>query len=385
MALPLLDFLTAAGRKAVLQQITLKGCVNLYFLAPHGVLIAGIFVLPPVFRSFYADIRKIIMYGDYPSPENPVVIPDISLVIPCFNEEISLPLFYKEANLVLTKLMEEQKIATGEFVFVDDGSTDATLTVLQELARQDNRVHYISFSRNFGKEAALLAGLREARGNHVVTMDADLQDPPALIPQMLAPVVSGEFDCTGTRRLTRDGEPPVRSFFARWFYRIMAKFADIDVVDGARDFRLMNRRYTDAVLSLAERNRFSKGVFPWVGFRVKWFEYKNVQRAGGKTKWSFGKLFLYSIDGIVAFSSKPLALASFLGITLFLTAMVFIAVIIIRKLIWSDPVDGWASTACIILFVGGVQLFTIGILGQYLAKIYTEVKQRPHFIIREKK
>jgi glycosyltransferase involved in cell wall biosynthesis len=326
------------------------------------------------------------MYENYPpQAEASVLVPDISLVIPCFNEEVSLPLFYKEAELVLSQLIEDRRIAAAEFIFVDDGSTDATLRVLQGLAEQDGRVHYISFSRNFGKEAALLAGLQEARGRYVVTLDADLQDPPALIPQMLLLVASGEFDCAGTRRITRDGEPPVRSFFARCFYRIMKNLADIDVVDGARDFRLMNRRYADAILSLSERNRFSKGIFPWIGFSIKWFEYKNIQRAGGKTKWSFWKLFLYSIDGIVAFSSKPLAAASVLGVALFLAALVFIAFIIIRKLIWGDPVDGWASTACIILFASGIQLFTIGILGQYLAKIYTEVKQRPHYIIREKK
>ena len=320
-----------------------------------------------------------------PPLETSVLIPDISLVIPCFNEAVSLPLFYKETVPVLSKLIEEKKIITGEFVFVDDGSTDATLTVLQGLAKQDDRVHYVSFSRNFGKEAALLAGLREARGQYVVTLDADLQDPPALIPQMFLLVASGEFDCAGTRRITREGEPLIRSFFARCFYRVMKKLANIEVVDGARDFRLMNRTYADAILSLSERNRFSKGIFPWIGFRITWFEYKNIPRAGGETKWSFWKLFLYSIDGIVAFSSKPLSAASFLGTILFLAALVFIIVIIVRKLIWGDPVDGWASTACIILFVGGIQLFTIGILGQYLAKIYTEVKQRPHYIIREKK
>lgn len=322
---------------------------------------------------------------EIPPPEISALIPDMSLVIPCFNEEVSLPLFYKETALILSKLIEEKKIMAAEFIFVDDGSTDTTLRVLQDLAKQDDRVHYVSFSRNFGKEAALLAGLREARGQYVVTLDADLQHPPSLIPEMFLPVAAGEFDCTGTRRITREGEPLIRSFFARCFYRLMKKLADIEVVDGAQDFRLMNRKYADAILSLSEQNRFSKGIFPWIGFRTKWFEGKNIQRAGGETKWSFWKLFLYSIDGIVAFSSKPLSAASFLGMLLFLTALVFIIVIIIRKLIWGDPVDGWASTACIILFASGIQLFTIGILGQYLAKIYTEVKQRPHYIIREKK
>jgi glycosyltransferase involved in cell wall biosynthesis len=246
-------------------------------------------------------------------------------------------------------------------------------------------VHYIIFSRNFGKEAALLAGLQKAQGRYVVTLDADLQDPPALIPEMLQPVVSGEFDCAGTRRVTRKGEPVIRSFFARRFYRIMAKLTDIEVVDGARDFRLMSRPYLDAVLSLHERNRFSKGIFPWIGFKTKWFEYENIPRTMGETKWSFGKLFLYSLDGIFAFSSKPLAFASVLGVLFFLLSLVIISVIVIRKILWGDPVDGWASTACIILFCSGIQLFTVGILGQYLAKTYTEVKQRPHYIVREEK
>jgi glycosyltransferase involved in cell wall biosynthesis len=256
---------------------------------------------------------------------------------------------------------------------------------LQALAAQDDRVHYISFSRNFGKEAALLAGLQAAHGEFVITLDADLQDPPSLIPQMLEVVASGEFDCAGTRRVSRKGEPPIRSFFARRFYSIMAKIADIEVVDGARDFRLMNRKYVDAILSLPERSRFSKGIFPWVGFKTKWFEYENIQRIAGSTKWSFWKLLLYSFDGIIAFSSKPLAIASIVGILLFLIALVFICFIVIRRLVWGDPVDGWASTACIILFCSGIQLFTTGILGQYLAKTYTEVKQRPHFVIREAK
>lgn len=272
-----------------------------------------------------------------------------------------------------------------EYVFVDDGSKDNTLNKLRQLASQDNTVHYISFSRNFGKEAALLAGLEAAQGEYIVTLDADGQDPPSLIPQMLEVVKSGEYDCAGTRRTTRVGEPQVRSFFARCFYRLMEKITDVEVVDGARDFRLMNRKYLDALLTLRERNRFSKGIFPWVGFRTKWFEYKNIERNAGYTKWSFWKLFLYSIDGIISFSSKPLAIASVLGTLLFMASFFLILFIIIRKLAWGDPVSGWASTVCIILFCAGVQLFTTGILGQYMAKIHTEVKQRPHFIIREAK
>jgi glycosyltransferase involved in cell wall biosynthesis len=308
---------------------------------------------------------------------------DISLVVPCYNEEATLPLFYREAAAVLAQLSEHGRALTGEFVFVDDGSRDATLPVLRSLAEQDARVHYLTFSRNFGKEAAILAGLNAAHGRYVVTMDADLQDPPALIPAMLEAVAAGDFDCAATRRVNRAGEPRIRSFFARRFYRLMARLSDIEVVDGARDFRLMNRAFVDAILALPERGRFSKGIFPWVGFRTKWFEYENIHRSAGTTKWSFWKLFVYSLDGIMAFSSKPLAVASVLGVLLFLTALVFITIIIVRKLVWGDPVEGWASTVCIMLFTSGVQLFTIGILGQYLAKTYTEVKQRPHYVIRE--
>jgi glycosyltransferase involved in cell wall biosynthesis len=306
--------------------------------------------------------------------------PLLSLVVPCYNEEAAIPLFHADALKVFSSAHTEKEI---EFVFVDDGSKDTTREVLRCLALKDARVHYVSFSRNFGKEAAMLAGLRAASGEYVVVLDADGQDPPALIPEMLKAVETGECDCAGTRRVTRTGEPPVRSFFARGFYALMKKITDVEIVDGARDFRLMNRKYLEAILSLTERGRFSKGVFPWVGFNVKWFEYENIERTAGITKWSFWKLFLYSLDGIIAFSSKPLAIASFMGVLLFLAAVAFIALIIIRKIIWGDPVDGWASTVCIILFCSGVQLFTTGILGQYVAKTYTEVKQRPHYIIRE--
>ena len=304
----------------------------------------------------------------------------ISCVVPCFNEEAIVSLFYEEAVKALA-----QVDGRVEFIFVDDGSKDNTLETLRRLAQADGRVRYISFSRNFGKEAALLAGLRAARGEYVATLDADLQDPPSLIPQMLQAVTIDGFDCAGSRRVDRVGEPPVRSFFARRFYQLMRRFTDVEIVDGARDFRLMNRRYVDAILSLPERNRFSKGIFPWVGFRTKWFEYENVQRAAGATKWSFWKLFLYSLDGIIAFSTTPLAIASVMGMLLFAASFAFIAVIVVRKLVWGDPVDGWASTVCIILFCSGVQLFTTGILGQYLAKTYTEIKQRPHFLIKEER
>jgi len=302
----------------------------------------------------------------------------LSLVVPCYNEEAAIPLFYEGITKILSAIHKE-----FEVIFVDDGSKDNTLSILRQIANQDNRVHYISFSRNFGKEAAMLAGLQAARGEYMVTMDVDGQDPPSLIPGMLEAVVSGEYDCAAVRRINRAGEPPVRSFFARAFYAFMKKITDVEVIDGARDFRLMNRKYLEALLMLPERNRFSKGIFPWIGFKTKWFEYENIKRTAGATKWSFWKLLLYSLDGIIAFSSKPLAIASVMGILFFIAALSFIVFIIIRKMMWGDPVSGWASTVCIILFCSGIQLFTTGILGQYVAKIYTEAKQRPQYIIRE--
>jgi len=306
---------------------------------------------------------------------------NLSVVVPCYNEEATLPFFYEEMMKQISALMDAGMLKGYEFVFVDDGSKDSTASVLQELAGKDNKIHYIIFSRNFGKEAAILAGLQKTSCQYAVIMDADLQHPPALIPQMLETVCSGEFDCAGTYRATRKGEPPIRSFFARSFYRFMAKLTDIEIVDGATDFRLMNRMYIDAVLSLQERNRFTKGIFPWVGFKTKLFEFEIADRVAGETKWSFWKLFLYSLDGITAFSSKPLAFASICGAITFLISII----IIIRRIIWGDPVAGWASTITIILLLSSIQLFTIGILGQYLAKTYTEVKQRPHYIIREQK
>jgi glycosyltransferase involved in cell wall biosynthesis len=301
--------------------------------------------------------------------------PLLSLIIPCKDEEFSLLEFYAETDKAIP--------AESELIFVDDGSTDGTAKILKDLAEKDNRVHYIILSRNFGKEAAMLAGLKKAKGNFITIIDADLQDPPSLIPQMLEAVQSGVADCAATRRVTRKGEPVIRSFFAHVFYKIISKVSDMNVVDGARDFRLMSRKYANAILEVSERNRFSKGIFPWIGFRVKWFEFENIKRATGETKWSFWKLFLYSLDGIVAFSAKPLAIASVCGILLFLASFLSIAFVVVRKIIYGDPVSGWASTICVILFCSGIQLLTIGILGQYLAKIYTEVKSRPHFIASE--
>ena len=302
----------------------------------------------------------------------------MSLVVPCYNEETVIPEFYTDVIRICETINKP-----FEMIFIDDGSKDATLKILRQMANNDIRVHYISFSRNFGKEAAMLAGLQAARGTYTVMLDADGQDPPDLIPQMLEAVASGEYDCARTRRINRAGEPPVRSFCARCFYRILKKIIDIDIVDGVRDFRLMNRRYMDALLALPERNRFSKGIFPWIGFNTKWFEYENIARTAGNTKWSFWKLLMYSLDGITAFSSKPVAVVSVLGIVLFMIALAIIIFIIIRRLAYGDPVAGWASTICIILFCSGIQLFTMGILGQYIAKTYTETKQRPHYIVRE--
>ena len=307
----------------------------------------------------------------------------LSIVVPCYNEEEALPVFYAAILPVMGELQACGEIGDFELIFVDDGSRDGTLNQLKLLAQKDCHVKYFSFSRNFGKEAALLCGLRESSGDYVVTMDVDLQDPPSLIPEMLRVVTQEGFDCAGTRRVTRKGEPPVRSFFARQFYRIMRSLTDIEVVDGARDFRLMSRPMVNAIISMPERIRFSKGIFPWVGFKTRWFEYENIERSAGSTKWSFWSLFLYSIDGITAFSSKPLVLASSLGILSLFLAFCLVIFIIIRKLVFGDPTSGWPSLVCIILTVGGLQLFCTGVLGQYLAKIYTEVKARPSYIIKE--
>jgi glycosyltransferase involved in cell wall biosynthesis len=302
----------------------------------------------------------------------------LSLVVPCLNEQKALSLFYNNVNSIFT---DSDK--TLEFIFIDDGSTDNTLNILYDLNQKDSRVHYISFSRNFGKEAALLAGMKAAHGEYIATLDVDGQDPPSLIPGMLDEISTGSFDCIATRRINRKGEPFLRSFFSRCFYNLMKNMTDINIVDGARDFRLMTREYLEAVLSMPEHNRFSKGIFPWVGFRVKWIEYENIERKAGETKWSFWKLFLYSLDGIVSFSSKPLAIASLMGVMLFSLSILGIVVIILRKIIWNNSAFGWASMVCFILLCAGLQLFTTGILGQYLAKIYTEVKQRPYYIIKE--
>ncbi len=305
----------------------------------------------------------------------------ISVVVPCFNEEEAIPLFYAET----LKVLKTMGIASYEFVFVDDGSADKTADILRSLCEKDSCVHFVSFSRNFGKESALYAGLEKASGDYVCVMDADLQDPPSLLPKMLVAIEDDGFDCAATRRATRKNEPVVRSFFARLFYKIMGALSDVAVVDGARDFRLMTRAYKDAVLSLVERNRFTKGIFPWVGFKTKWFSYENIERAAGKTKWSFWKLFLYSIDGIIGFSTKPLAFSAVAGIMSIFTSFVLIAFIAVRKLAFGDRVQGWASLVCFITFFAGLELFCIGISGLYISKIYTEVKHRPIYIVKEER
>ena len=302
----------------------------------------------------------------------------VTIIVPCYNEQESLPYFYQETVSVLQKINYDY-----EFLFVNDGSKDGTLPILRELAAQDEHITYLSFSRNFGKEAAMFAGFCNASGDYVAVMDADMQDPPALLPQMLEILESGEYDSVATRRENREGEPPIRSFFARMFYRIINKISDADIVDGARDFRLMKREMVEAIVEMGENNRFSKGIFGWIGFRTYWLSYKNVERVAGETKWSFWKLFKYSIYGIVNFSQVPLSIASIGGIILTLVAFIMVIVVAIRKLIFGDPVDGWASLVCIITFIGGIQLFCMGIIGQYIAKIYLETKHRPHYIVLE--
>lgn len=302
----------------------------------------------------------------------------LSIVVPCFNEEPALKSFYEVVDKVSREMLE----LDFEFVFVDDGSRDGTLKEIENLREGDKRVKFVSFSRNFGKEAALLAGLDYANGDYVATMDADLQDPPALLPEMYEAIKDGEYDCVATRRVTREGEPPIRSFFARIFYRLINKMSKIEMVDGARDYRLMTRQMVDAIISMREYNRYSKGLFSFVGFRTKWIEFQNVQRVAGETHWSFWKLFVYAIDGICAFSTVPLVIAAVLGLLFCMLAFIMIMVIIVKTLLYGDPVGGWPSTICVILMVGGIQLLALGIIGEYLAKAYLETKHRPIYIVK---
>ena len=305
----------------------------------------------------------------------------LSVIVPCYNEEENIALFYEEL-IRNTGFLAEHHMEL-EVVYVDDGSRDGTVSEVKKLREKDERVHLVSFSRNFGKEAAMFAGLENCDGEYVVIMDVDLQDPPSLLPEMFSYMREG-YDSVATRRVTRKGEPPIRSFFARMFYRLTRRISKTEIVDGARDYRLMTRQMVDAILSMREYNRFTKGIFGWVGFRTKWMEYENVERARGETKWNFWKLFLYSLDGIAAFSTVPLMFASVVGVFFCVVAFLMILFIIVRKLIFGDPVSGWPSLVCIILMTSGVQFFCTGILGQYLAKTYMEVKNRPIYLVREK-
>ena len=302
----------------------------------------------------------------------------LTCIIPCYNEEESLPFFYDEISNIL-----ETEGYSYELIFVDVGSTDHTLKILKKLAKMDTRVSFLSFSRNFGKESAMYAGLCHAHGDYIAVMDADMQDPPSLLPEMLNIVQTGGYDCVATRRVTREGEPVIRSWFARRFYKIINKISDVNIVDGARDFRLMKRSMVEAVVAIGEYNRFSKGIFGWVGFQTYWISYDNTERVAGMTKWNFWKLFKYAIDGILNFSQVPLNISSWFGMAMTFFSFVILIFIILRKCLFGDPVNGWASLVCIIIFIGGIQLFCMGIMGQYIAKTYMETKKRPHYIISE--
>lgn len=303
----------------------------------------------------------------------------ISVAVPCYNEEPALEPFFAAVSAVAEQMPE----VAFEFLFIDDGSRDRTLEKMQELAQRDSRVKYISFSRNFGKEAGIYAGLENATGDYVVVMDADLQDPPALLPEMYRSIKEEGYDCVGSRRVTRKGEPPIRSLFARLFYKLINRMSNAEIVDGARDFQMMSRQVVEAILSMGEYNRFSKGIFGWIGFKKKWLEYENIERVAGETKWSFWQLLLYAIEGIVAFSTTPLVISSVFGLICCALALVMILVIIARTLIFGDPTSGWPSLVCIMLLLSGIQMLGIGIVGQYLAKTYLETKKRPIYLVRQ--
>lgn len=304
----------------------------------------------------------------------------LSVIVPCYNEEENVKDFYLE--LMKNDAFFQQRGLEVEIIYIDDGSRDRTVEMVKALRETDERVRLVSFTRNFGKESAMYAGLEKAKGDFVVIMDVDLQDPPALLPEMFAAIDEG-YDSVATRRVSRKGEPPIRSFFARCFYRLMKKISKTEIMDGARDYRLMTRQMVDAILKMSEYNRFTKGIYGWVGFKTKWLEYENIERAKGETKWNFWKLLVYSIEGITAFSTVPLVLASFIGVLFCVLAFCAIIFIIVRKILFGDPVSGWPSLVCIILLVSGVQLFCLGILGEYLAKTYMEVKKRPIYLVKE--
>lgn len=303
----------------------------------------------------------------------------ISLIIPCYNEESCLPAFDGE----IAKVVEKMQGYEFEILYVNDGSVDGTLPLIRGFSEKRPYVRYISFSRNFGKEAAMYAGFTNATGDYVAVMDADLQDPPELLPKMVKILESGEYDSVATRRVDRAGEPPIRSFFARMFYKLINKISDADVVDGARDYRLMKREMVDVIVEMGERNRFSKGIFGWIGFRTYWYAFENVERAAGETKWNFWKLFKYSIDGIISFSQMPLNIASWMGVACTGISLFAILFIVVRRLIFGDAVQGWASNMCVMIFIGGIQLFCLGVIGQYIGKTYVETKKRPHYIASE--
>ncbi|MBO5093580.1 MAG: glycosyltransferase family 2 protein [Lachnospiraceae bacterium] len=305
----------------------------------------------------------------------------LSVIVPCYNEEENVPYFYEELMKQETVLRERG--IELELIYVDDGSKDRTVEEIKKLHERDQRVHMVSFSRNFGKEAGIYAGLQKAAGDYAVLMDADLQDPPSLLPEMLHYLEEEDYDSVATRRVTRKGEPVIRSFFARRFYALMKRISRTEIVDGARDYRLMKRSVVDAILSMPEYNRFTKGIFGWVGFRTKWLEYENIERTKGETKWNFWKLFLYSLDGIMAFSTMPLALVSVIGLVFCLLAFILIVFTIVRTVIFGDPTSGWPSLVCIISLISGVQLLCLGIVGQYMSKMYMEVKNRPIYLVRE--
>lgn len=305
----------------------------------------------------------------------------VSIVVPCFNEEESLPLFYREVNKIIDKMKDK---ATFEYIFVNDGSTDKTIDILRNIAVVNKNVKYISFSKNFGKEAAIYAGLKESTGDYVTTMDADLQDPPRLLEEMFDTLEEGNYDCCATKSENRKGYSFFRKIFTKWFYKIIAKLSKTEMVPGARDFRLMTRRMTDAILSMEEYNRYSKGLFSFVGFDTKWISFDIEDRKKGTSKFNFWKLFSYAIDGIVGFSTAPLVFSAILGLIFCLIAFIMIIFIIVKTLIWTDPVGGWPSTVCIIFLVGGIQLFCTGIIGEYLAKTYIETKKRPLYFIKER-
>lgn len=301
---------------------------------------------------------------------------ELSLIVPCYEEEAAIPIFYEETTKVLNTMS-----CGYEILFINDGSKDGTLQAIEELALIDTHIRYISFSRNFGKEAAMYAGFSNIRGEYVAVMDVDLQDPPSLLPEMMRIIQEEQYDSVATRRVTRKGEPAIKSMFARMFYRMINRISDADIADGARDFRLMKRQMADVIVEMGEYNRFSKGIFGWIGFKNYWLPFENQERVAGESKWSFWKLMKYALDGIINFSQAPLSIASWFGIFMTLVSFLFIIFIVVRKLLFGDPVTGWASLVCIITLIGGIQLFCMGVIGQYIAKTYLEVKKRPHYIV----